>query len=151
MAMREWLESTGGKIAAGVLLAVAAVAVFFAVRNVFGPPPEVRDANRRVFIDVETGKPFTYELRIGDMIPVRAPSGKDSGYPAELCFWTKDGQAKDEPTPVVLNEEMGKPGPTFCPDCDRLVRGHNPRPGPDVAPPPSRAEYRPRAGSQGER
>jgi hypothetical protein len=151
MAMREWLDSTGGKIAAAVLLIVAAVAVFVAIRRAFGPPPEVTAANRRVFVDVETGKPFTYELKIGDMIPVQAPSGKQSGYPAELCFWTKDGKIREEGFAVVLNEELGKTGPTFCPDCGRLVRGHNPRPQEGDKPPPLKEEYRPRGDQQYDR
>jgi hypothetical protein len=152
MALRNWLDSIGGKVAAAGLLLVATVAVVLAVRNAFGPPAEVTRANQRIFIDAETGKPFRHELKMGEMIPVRAPSGGQSGYPAELCFWTRDGQIKDEPTPVLINEELGKSGPTFCTDCERLVRPHNPRPSPGDKPPPSKAEYRPRAGqSQEER
>ncbi len=151
MAMREWLDTTAGKIAAVALLAVAAVAVFVGVRNVFGPPAEVREANQRTFIDAETGQPFSYTLKAGDRIPVRAPSGKQSGYPAELCFWTADGKIKTDPTVVMLEEVRGNAGPTFCPDCKRLVRGHNPRPSPGDKPPPTKAEYKPRAGQQEDR
>ena len=144
MAMREWLESTGGKIAAAVLVLVAVVLVFFAIRGVFGTPSEVARANERVFVDADTGKPFEHELQIGEQIPVRAPSGKDSGYPAELCFWTRDGKVKQDPTPVLLNSWVGKPGPTFCPDCGRLVVGHNPMAAPERKPPPLKEEYKAR-------
>ena len=71
-------------------------------------------------------KAFRYEIKIGDSVPVKAPSGEKSGYPAELCYWTKDGQPKEDPTPVLLNQYVGKSGPTFCPDCGRLVVNHNP-------------------------
>src|SRR5688572_13550439 len=101
MAMREWLDSTDGKLAAGALLVIAAFGVFFGVRSFFGDAPEVRAANRRVFVDAETGQSFTHELQAGETTPVRAPSGKQSGYPAELCYWTKDGKPKAEPTAVL--------------------------------------------------
>jgi hypothetical protein len=81
---------------------------------------------------------------IGQSIPIKAPSGNNSGYPAELCYWTKDGQAKTDPTPVLLNVLVGKPGPTFCPDCGRLVVGHNPRPGAGVKAPMTQEEWKKR-------
>ncbi len=140
MAMREWLDSTGGKIVAGALILVAAVAVVYVVRNTFGPSADATDANTRIFIDAETGKPFRHELKLGDTIPLKAPSGKESGYQAELCYWTGDGKIKTDPTPVLLNELVGKPGPTFCPDCKRLVVPHNPMPQSGSKPPPTQAE-----------
>ncbi len=75
-------------------------------------------------------------------IPVKSPfTGKETGYKAELCFWTKDGSTKTDPTAVLMNDDVGKPGPTFCPDCGRLVVHHNPVPGPHSKPPPTREEY----------
>lgn len=142
MAMREWLDSAGGKIVTGALLLVAVAVVFIAVKNAFGPSAEVAEANKRVFIDADTGKSFTHTLKEGDVFPVKAPSGKEVGYPAELCYWTRDGQIKEEPTAVLLNEWVGKSGPTFCPDCGRLVRGHNPRPQPGDPPPPTQQQHR---------
>src|SRR5687767_5784793 len=110
MAMREWLDTTAGKIVAGVLVVAAALAVFWAVRNTFGTSDVVADANTRLFIDAETGKPFRHELKAGDPYPVPAPSGKNAGYQAELCYWTADGKIKQDPTPVLLEEALGKPG-----------------------------------------
>src|SRR5687768_1290059 len=150
MAMREWLDSTGGKIVAVALVAVAAVAVFLAVRGFFGDAPEVAAANERVFIDQSTGKSFSHTLRPGETFPVRAPSGKDAGYPAELCYWTKDGQPKTEPTAVLLKSWLGEEGQTFCHDCGRLVRPHNPQPMPGDKPPPTEAEYKRRRGGANE-
>jgi hypothetical protein len=97
----------------------------------------------------QTGKAFTVELKDGLSIPVRSPySGQQTGYPAELCYWTKDGKPKDEPTAVLLNSWVGKRGPTFCPDCGRLVVGRNPEPAPDRKPPPTREEYQSAAGQE---
>ena len=56
---------------------------------------------------------------------------------------------KPEPTWVLVNEFVGRPGPTFCPDCGRLVVGHNPAPGEGVKAPPKQAEYKPRPARQG--
>ena len=151
MAMREWLETTGGKIAVALLLLAAAGFGVWAVRNTFGTSSAVTDANTRIFIDAETGKPFRHKLKAGDPYPIPAPSGKNSGYQAELCYWTADGKTKTEPTPVLLEEAQGKPGPTFCPDCKRLVVGHNPMPKPGDKPPPTQAEYKPRGGAGGRR
>ena len=63
------------------------------------------------------------------------------GVPQPRIFWTKDGKPKQDPTPVLLNSWIGKSGPTFCPDCGRLVVGHNPIPGPNSKPPPTKADY----------
>ena len=61
------------------------------------------------------------------MTPVKSPhSGKETGYEPERCYWTADGKPKPEPTYVLLNAAVGKPGPTFCQDCKRLVVGLNP-------------------------
>jgi hypothetical protein len=88
-------------------------------------------------------------LKVGDQIPVKSPhSGKSTGYPAELCYWTKDGVIKSEPTAVLLRSHLGERSPTFCPDCGRLVVGHNPRPSQGDKPPPTQAEYKPRRGDR---
>ena len=58
-----------------------------------------------------------------------------------ISDWTKDGKIKQDPTPVLLNEYAGKPGPTFCPDCGRRVVAHNPPPVIGAKPPPTKEEY----------
>ena len=101
-------------------------------------------SRERLFICGETGEPFAHEVEHGESIPVRSPhSGKDTGFPAERCYWTADGTIKDEPTAVLLNEYAGTSGATFCRDCNRLVVGHNPRPEPGDAAPPTRDRYKP--------
>ncbi len=143
---REFLKSRGGQVGA-VILAAAAVCFFvFAIRGFFksGTPD---DAYYTTYICTETGKSFRHRNEIGETIPILSPfSGKNTGIPAEACYWTADGVAKADPTWVLLNEAVGKSGPTFCPDCGRLVVGHNPRPREGRRPPPTQAEYAARHG-----
>ncbi|MBX3389507.1 MAG: hypothetical protein KF691_08640 [Phycisphaeraceae bacterium] len=56
---------------------------------------------------------------------VNPKTGKRTLYPAESCYWTKDGKAKLDPTYVILNGWFEKPGPTKCPDCGRTVTKSN--------------------------
>ena len=94
-----------------------------------------------LFVDSETGKTFTLELKRGMTFPVISPyTGRATGYQPEACFWNADGTTKSTPTYVILNSDLGKSGPTFCPDCGRLVVPHNPPPS-GQRPPPTRDEY----------
>jgi hypothetical protein len=139
---REFLESKAGKYAATGFLAVVLLIVIFVLKSFMGESPAEAATRDRLFMCAETEKSFRYKLEKGVTIPVPSPySGKETGYPAELCYWTKDGQTKTDPTPVLLNSYKHVPGPTFCPDCGRLVVGHNPAPDADSKPPPTREEY----------
>jgi len=139
--LRQFLNSPRGRALsfAGVI-AMLIVAGFLVWRGMAPSDAEVLSRDR-AFIDSKTMKPFEHQLKIGDVIPTDAPSGGKTGYPAELCFWTKDGKEKKDPTAVLLKSWLGQTGPTFCPDCGRLVVGHNPIPGPNVRVPPTQAEY----------
>lgn len=139
--MREWMNGTGGKVAGIILLFAALAAGYYGIRSAFGSGEAADLSRNRWFIDAKTGKAFRYELKLGDMIPVKAPSGDNSGYEAELCYWTADGKTKPEPTLVLLNAHQGKPEPTFCPDCKRLVRPLNPTAVEGSKPPPTESEY----------
>ena len=148
----EWLknrlEKPGGQaVALSLALIVIGLAVYEVKASFF--PSAVASERERMFVDSQTGKPFAHELKLGETIPVDAPSGGKTGYPAELCYWTKDGQIKKDPTYVLLNSWLGKPGPTFCPDCGRLVVPHNPTPYPGMRPPPTREEYEREFGAVG--
>lgn len=140
-AFREWLACSTGKIG-GALIAVAllGLAVYITVTSLGSSTPD--DAHYTTFICTETGKPFRHRNQMGDEQPILSPySGKNTGVPAEACYWNADGTIKEKPTWVLLNELAGKPGPTFCPDCGRLVVGHNPPAFAGIDPPPTRAEY----------
>jgi hypothetical protein len=145
--VREWVNGPGGKIVGIVATLLLLGVLVFAVRNTFGPSEAEAHSRNRWFVDAKTGQPFKFELTAGVQVPVAAPSGGNTGYPAELCFWTKDGKPKTEPTPVLLNSMVGKTGPTFCPDCGRLVTGHNPIPMEGRPAPPTEAEYKAKASS----
>jgi hypothetical protein len=146
---RRFLESGTGKMVAGGVIAVAALLMVLGIRSYFGSSSAADLSRDRVFICSETGKPFNHSLQYGEAIPIKSPhSGKETGYPAELCYWTKEGAIKDKPTPVLLRSLLGEKGPTFCPDCGRLVVGHNPKPNPGDNPPPTEGEYRLRRGQR---
>jgi hypothetical protein len=141
----EWLGkffgTTIGRTVGGLLALVVLGALYLELRDYYAPAA-VAAMRQTTFICSETSKVFSRELVKGDTIPVLSPySGHNTGYPAEYCFWNADGTTKSTPTPVLLNFWIGKPGPTFCPDCGRLVVAHNPSPTPGMKPPPTRDEY----------
>ena len=110
-------------------IAVAALVVAY---QLFGGPPSAATLSRtRDMMCAETGIAFErYSVPDGATFPLPNPkTGRSTLYPAEKCYWTKDGKAKITPTLVLLNEFTGKSGPTICPDCGRKVTPHN-------APPP---------------
>jgi len=130
------LRKTGSLI----LLMVAALAIIYGIRST--KSEAIDRTHYRLFMDSETGKTFTAEMKIGMTIPVISPdTGRATGYEPEECFWNADGTTKTTPTYVILNSALGKPGPTFCPDCGRLVVPNNPPPVPGQQPPPTREEY----------
>jgi hypothetical protein len=142
MANANFFDTPLGKRAmiAGCVLAL--VVAFVVLRNTFGDSAAVAASKHRPFVCSETGKPFDATVEIGTVIPVHSPfSGKDTGFPAELCYWNADGSVRKKPTYVLIKEYLQQKGPTFCPDCGRLVVGHNPTPEMRPTPPPTEAEY----------
>jgi hypothetical protein len=142
-----WLKANPLRAALAVICVAAAVLV--SIQAVHSMGAEAIDrTHSHIFMDSETGKVFTVELTKGMKFPVISPdTGKATGYEPETCYWNADGSAKTTPTYVILNAALGKPGPTFCPDCGRLVVAHNP-PANGQSPPPTREEYEKRDGSQ---
>jgi hypothetical protein len=140
--IREFLATGAGRAVSGAAVLVAAVVLFLSVRSFFGGSNAAAIASERTYIDSATGTPFDHELTKGETIPVKAPSGGKTGYPAELCFWTPDGKVKEDPDPVLLNSYVHPESKdsTFCKVCGRLVVNHNPRPQPGDRPPPTSAE-----------
>lgn len=99
-------------------------------RQVAGGGDPRGETNQRVVIDAETGEVLkTYRIRENDGAPYANPNtGRRTLFPAEMCFWTRDGKAKLTPTYVLLAEYAGRKGPTVCPDCGRNVVARNPAP-----------------------
>jgi hypothetical protein len=147
--LRQLLNSKAGKVVSTTLALLVVCAGVYAISNFFkDAAPD--DAYYTTYICTETGKSFRHKNQMGEIQPILSPySGKNTGLPAEACYWTTDGKEKAQPTWVLLNESVGKPGPTFCPDCGRIVVGHNPRPGEGVKLPLTETEYRARQASRG--
>ena len=146
-ALFQWIREKLGLGGAAAICVVALVVVAYSAFRQKDPGAEA--SSKRIFICSETMKTFEYTLKEGDKPPVMSPhSKKKTGWPAERCYWTRDGGAKREPTYVLLNEYIGKEGPTICPDCGRKVVPRNPQP------PPSKwrelAEKEKREGAQPE-
>ncbi len=134
--VREFFRTSAGKYAAIALVVVAVAICAWSIISNLGASDAAKLSNARVFLCVETNKPYDLELEAGMSVPAPSPySGKATGYPAERCFWTADGKIKDDPTFVVLNEQLGKRGSTYCPDCGRLVVAYNPEPSERSTPP----------------
>ena len=145
---RRFLASTAGKVLAAVLaIGLVCVCVYFVKQYLAGDTPE--DAFYDTYVCSETGKSFRHRNVIGEQAPIMSPfSKKNTGYPGEPCYWTKDGKIKKDPTWVILNTFLNKPEPTFCPDCGRLVVGHNPPAETGKRPPPTEEEYKARHESE---
>jgi hypothetical protein len=124
--VREWIREKLGTAGALVILALAIGLLGW---RVLRKDPNVIATEKRHFICSETLKVFEYSLKEGDRYPIRSPySKKNTGWPAEACYWNADGTVKREPTYVLLNEFIGVEGPTICPDCGKKVVRHNPLP-----------------------
>jgi len=113
----------GGCIAALLLLGLVIV-------RSFGSGEAAAVSSRRTLIDSQTLEVFKdYAVPDGTTFPYEnKKTGQKTLYPAEPCFWTKEGKAKFEPTWVLLNQYAGKPEPTICPDCGHKVTSHNKAP-----------------------
>lgn len=126
MGLSESRKKTLAAVAAG---ACTLLAVGMLVYQFTGYDPGA-DSRTRTMIDAATGEVFLeYRVSDGTRAPYKHPkTGEHTLYPAESCFWTRDGKAKLEPTYVLVNEYVGKSGPTLCPDCGRKVVPRNPMP-----------------------
>ncbi len=141
--LREFLRTSSGKTVGIFVVVLALGLAAYETWSFFAPDPIIAMASSPLFIDSETGKTFHVKLKEGMSFPVKSPyTGRLTGYKAELCYWTKDGKPKTEPDAVLMNDEIGKPGPTFCPVCGRLVVHRNPKASDDRTPPPTEAEYK---------
>ena len=108
---------------------ILGVAVYLAYRTFTTAPIPEAHGTAMTFMCSETNKTFDYTMKEGESYPVESPySKKKTGYPAEACYWTKDGKRKTNPDFVILKSRLGKDGDTICPVCGRVVVPHNPLP-----------------------
>jgi len=130
----------GGPLSGGlgvvVFIVLFGAAAFLTYRTLSTAEPEVLEPRTEIFKCAETGETFEVLVRPGDKWPIESPfSKKLTGYPTEACWWTAEGGIQDKPTYVILNDYLGTPGDTICPDCGQIVLPHNPRPEPGDTPP----------------
>ncbi|MBX9736606.1 MAG: hypothetical protein K2X32_06735 [Phycisphaerales bacterium] len=115
-------------------IGVAAIAILaagvLAYINIFsGVDPQAASRSRGM-IDSETREFYPgIGIEAGQVMPFVNPrTGRKTLFPAEFCYWTKDGKVQVPGTAVLLNEYIAKPEPTLCPDCGRRVVFNNPPP-----------------------
>lgn len=135
-----WTQTTTGRLVLALVCVAAVGIAAWEIRSYFhGDTPG--DPNSLTYVDSESGKTFSHENTIGEMVPIVSPfTGNRTGYPGVPCYWTPDGQLKKDPTWLILNQTLGRRGPTFCPFCGRLVRPMQPIPVPGDKPPPTQQE-----------
>jgi len=128
-------EKVKRSVSVGAAVVSLALLGWVVARHTVLAEPNLGDlSKRRTVVDSKSGKVFDqYDIGEGSSWPWKNPeSGENTLFPAEYCYWTKDGKAKLEPTAVLLNEFAGKSGETKCPDCGRRVVSHNPLPPNDL-------------------
>ena len=120
------MTDTQKKVGA-ITLAVATVALLGAMLwRTFGGQSSA--PSLRTLMDAETGQLVTIKATEVGPLPMTNPkTGKRTLYLTERCFWGEKCN-KDGGTHVIMNELMGKAGPTKCPVCGHVVYFHNPRP-----------------------
>lgn len=114
----------------GALVGLVVLVWMLATSSLFARDPMVDASRTRPAKDSVTGVDFRdFQMPPGDAPPWKNPStGQETLWPAELCYWTRDGKATLTPTLVILNQYTGQTGKTMCPDCGREVVRHNPTP-----------------------
>jgi len=138
---RNFLSTPVGKAVGGFFVVVTIGVCIYTATGFFSANEAAASSSKRIFINAQTGEQIPVTLKIG----VATPPG---AFEAELCYWSKDGKIADKPTYVLTNETQGKPGPTWCPDCDRRVVPLNPPASTATPPPPTKAEFEARRAPQ---
>jgi hypothetical protein len=110
--------------------AVLVVAVILIITNLPGRSEAGESSRLRVMIDSKTSEIFNdFRISEGQQPPyLNLKTGERTLFPAETCYWTRDGEAKLVPTMVLLRGWTEPGTETTCPDCGRKVVRHNPMP-----------------------
>lgn len=112
-------------------IAAAGITISVLAKAVHDPAASSMNATRtRDLICAETGRVFPARpITDGQTFPAENPATHHRTlFPAELCFWSTNGTVQREPTRVLLNAYLNRPGPTICPHCGREVVYGNPLP-----------------------
>ncbi len=140
--IRERLTGKAGPIVVVALFITGIVVLYLTYRHWWAGSSAEQRANAPVFIDCITGKAFYCNVHAGETLPVRSPfTGRRTGYPGTFAWWSANGTPLKKPDIVLLNEYLGKPGPTFDPRTNRLVLPAGLPPTPGQKPPPTKAQY----------
>lgn len=124
--LQSWIRNDKVKIGGSLLLLLAAAVL---LARSFGGDAAADASRERLAIDSVTGVVHSIGIVEGDRFPWTNPdTGERTLYPAEKCYWTKDGKAKLVPTYVFVKLYANINEKTTCPDCGREVRQHNPLP-----------------------
>ncbi|UCG17562.1 MAG: hypothetical protein JSV19_05930 [Phycisphaerales bacterium] len=121
-------ESQKKGLAVGVTVIVGIILAYSLYANLGG---ERIPANTRQLKCSETNELFPLEMKpgLGHYPHVNPETGRRTLYPVEWCY-NGECLAKGG-TPVILNTQLGKEEPTYCPVCGHIVRFHNPGPARD--------------------
>lgn len=107
-------------------LAVVAVVggVFALTYSLFagGDRSELREALGRPWYVDEAGRAFRYEPRLGEPAVTTSPFDASRAFPADVCSHAGTSHAAEPAAFLVPQPYLGKPGPTTCPTCARVVR-----------------------------
>ncbi len=118
------------KAAFAVVCLLAAVG--FGVYQFTGGGPDLgSNSLYREVVDSKTNEAFTnFPIGENTSYPYTNPkTGERTLFPAERCYYTRDGKVKATPTLVFVKQyENENAGETMCPDCGRPVVRHNPAP-----------------------
>src|SRR5277367_2682368 len=93
--VREFLQSGPGRMLSFGAVLIGLCLAGYSIWASIKPSAVLADERMRWFVNIETGKAFQVELGVGQSTPLICPdTGKQTGYLAELCYWTADGQIK---------------------------------------------------------
>lgn len=114
------------------VVCLIAATIFGYYQLTSGGPDLASNSLYREVVDSKTGESFS-NFSIGEdnsAFPYTNPkTGQRTLYPAERCYYTRDGKVKSTPTLVFVKQyENENAGETACPDCGRNVIRHNPAP-----------------------
>ena len=114
-------------IAAAAAISLAAILLIY---QLFSATPDIGEgAAYMVAIDAKSGAIIERFKPPATGLPWKNPdTGELTLYPAEMCWYQKDGKVKSKATYVLVRKLLGESGETTCPDCGRRVVLRNPAP-----------------------